>query len=293
MIPERDLPFSDIQPFVRHVQRLFIQPGDYPVFTRSYDCRLFYVYQGEGVIFVDRKAHKVTHGDMTLWQPDIDYRMETGAEMQFLCVNFDYTLNHRALDYPIPPDRSDLFDASKATEKIRFTDVEPLNSPVLLRKAGVIENDLLEMKREYQARRIFWRERLSGLAVSMLSHVARRLSLSASVKAPDDARMDEVIDYIQTNFNRPLTNTLLGRHFNYHPNYLNRLLLMHTGQTLHQYLLTCRVSQAIELLVSTDLSITEIAGRTGLGTVSHFSKLFKRKTGNNPSDYRRNRRPGR
>lgn len=290
MIPERDLSFEDIQPFVRHVQRLYIRPGDYPVFTRSYDCRLFYVYRGEGVIYVGRKVHKVTHGDMTLWQPDIDYRMETGPEgMQFLCANFDYTARYRALDYPIPPDRSELFDASRATEKIHFTDLEPLNQPVFLRKAGVIENDLLEMKREYQARRIFWRARLGGLAASLLGHVARRLSLSAGEEASDDTRMDEVIGYIQTHFDRPLTNAMLGRQFNYHPNYLNKQMLMHTGQTLHQYLLTCRIAHAIELLVTTDLSITEVAARTGAGDISHFSKLFKRKTGNNPSDYRRPR----
>lgn len=284
------MPFIDIQPFVRHVQRLDIRPGEYPVFRRSYDCRLFYVYRGTGVIYIERRAHPVSQGDMALWQPNVDYRMEPDGDiMQFLCVNFDYTANHRALDYPIPPDLSDSFDLSRPTERIHFTDMEPLNQPVFLHRLGVIENDLLEMKREYQTRRIFWRERLSGLTVSFLGQIARRLSLSAGETIAEDIRMDQVIEYIQSHFTEHLTNTRLGHQFSYHPNYLNKQMLLHTGQTLHQYILTCRLSHAIELLENTNLSITEIAEQTGAGNISHFSKLFKQKTGNNPSDYRRTR----
>lgn len=290
MIPELRLFLTDIQPFVRHVQLLHIYPREYPVFTRSYDCRMFYVYRGEGVIYVEDRVYQVEHNNMVLWQPGYDYRMDVGeGGMQFLCVNFDYTANHREKDYPIPPDRSNLYDSSQATERIQFIDMEALNQPVYLRGMQVIEDELLEMKREYQSRKIFWRERLSGLMTSVIGNVARSLTLSASEDAEGETYVDQVIAYIQAHSSDSLTNTELGKVFNYHPNYLNRLLLLYTGKTIRQYVIACRIAKAIELLESTDIPIAEIAGMIGAGSPSHFTKLFTRKTGKNPSFYRRPR----
>lgn len=290
MIAELHLSVSDIQPFVRHVQLLHIHPCEYPVFTKSYDCRLFYVYRGTGTVYIEDRVYTVEHDNMVLWQPGFDYRMDVGeGGMQFLCINFDYTANYRDKDYPIPPDRSDLYDMAQATKRILFTDMEALNQPVFLRGMQVIEDELLEMKREYQSRKIFWRERLGGLMTSVIGNVARKLTLSVSDGAEGETYVDQLIAYIQAHSDESLTNTELGRLFSYHPNYLNRLMLLHTGKTIRQYVIACRIAKAIELLESTDMPIAEIAEKTGAGSISHFSKLFTSKTGKNPSFYRRPR----
>ncbi len=290
MIPRYELSLMDIHPFVRHVQLLNIRPSEYPAFTRSYDCRLFYVYRGEGTVFIEDRAYSVSNGRMVLWQPNVDYRMETGeGGMQFLCVNFDYTQHFRDRDYPIPPDRTDFFALKDATELIHFADAEMLDGPIFLSSMQAIEDELLEMRREYTARKLFWRERLSGLMGSVLSNVARGLALSQSEITGDSSLVDQVIAYVQAHSSKALTNADLGRQFSYHPNYLNKQMLLSTGKTLHQYLIACRIARAIELLETTDIPITEIAEMTGAGNISHFSKLFKQKTGNNPSFYRRPR----
>ncbi len=290
MIPHFSLSLRDIQPFVRYVQLLQIHPNEYPVFTRSYDCRLFYVYRGEGSLLIGDKVYPISHGCIAFWQPDIEYRMESDeGGMQFLCVNFDLTQNHRDKDYPIPPDRSDLFDAARATEHISFTDIDALRHPVFLRDMQSIEDGLQEMKREYQAQKLFWRERLGGLMHAIVVSIARSLSHAALEGVRGDSFIDPVISYIQAHANARLTNEALGRHFNYHPNYLNKQMLLHTGKSLHQYLLTCRIANAIELLERTAMPIAKIAETTGIGDISHFSKLFKSKTGHSPSYYRRPR----
>ncbi len=290
MVPQIALSVGEIQPFVRHVQLLHIHTEDYPVYTKSYDCRLFYVYRGQGRIFIEGRAYPLAHDNMVLWQPGFNYRMESDAgDMQFLCVNFDYTLNHRQKDYPIPPDRSDQFDETQATERILFSNMEALNQPIFLKGMQAIEEELLDMKREYQSRKIFWRERLGGLMTSIIGNVARKLILSASDDMGGETQVDQVIAYIQAHSDHELTNTKLGKLFSYHPNYLNRLMVLNTGKTIRQYVIACRIAKAIELLESTDMPITEIAAQTGVGSISHFSKLFTRKTGKNPSVYRRPR----
>lgn len=61
-----------------------------------------------------------------------------------------------------------------------------------------------------------------------------------------------------------------------------------TGTTLGQYHLGLRLDEARQLLVQTDLTITEIAERTGFCNQKHFSSIFKRKTGISPFAYRKN-----
>jgi len=60
-----------------------------------------------------------------------------------------------------------------------------------------------------------------------------------------------------------------------------------TGTTLGQYRLARRLDSARRLLAETDLSITEIAERTGFCNQKHFSALFRRKQGTAPLAYRK------
>jgi len=79
---------------------------------------------------------------------------------------------------------------------------------------------------------------------------------------------------------------MLGNLVGYHPYHLNRLMLMYTGTTLHQYLLNYRIECAKKYLANTDLSISQIAAECGFATVSHFSNTFKEKAGISPLQYR-------
>ncbi|OMC05374.1 AraC family transcriptional regulator [Mycobacterium sp. NS-7484] len=56
--------------------------------------------------------------------------------------------------------------------------------------------------------------------------------------------------------------------------------------TPHQFLLDRRISQAKSLLLTTSLSITEIAAAVGFSTPSHFATVFGRRVGVTPRAYR-------
>lgn len=62
----------------------------------------------------------------------------------------------------------------------------------------------------------------------------------------------------------------------------------HTGTSPNQYLLNLRLDKAKELLVSTNLTVGEIAYQTGFESIFYFSRLFKQKNGNAPKFYREN-----
>ena len=60
----------------------------------------------------------------------------------------------------------------------------------------------------------------------------------------------------------------------------------HTGTSPNQYLLNLRLDKAKELLLSTNLTVGEIAYQTGFESIFYFSRLFRQKNGLAPKFFR-------
>jgi AraC-like DNA-binding protein len=73
---------------------------------------------------------------------------------------------------------------------------------------------------------------------------------------------------------------------NLSPNYLTRLLRVLTGQTTQQHIHEKIIERAKEMLLTTNLTISEIAYELGFEHLQSFSKLFKSKTKLSPLDFR-------
>ena len=58
------------------------------------------------------------------------------------------------------------------------------------------------------------------------------------------------------------------------------------GEPPLQYLTGCRMQQACELLIESDLGVKEVASRVGYESASSFSNAFKRLIGTSPADFR-------
>ncbi len=97
----------------------------------------------------------------------------------------------------------------------------------------------------------------------------------------------ELIDYIHKHYREKLTNVFLGNRFGYHPNHLNQMVLKQTNYTIQQYIIHIRMNKAIDLIANTNHSISEIGNLVGGYSVHYFSRLFKKKTGLKPSDFRK------
>ena len=70
------------------------------------------------------------------------------------------------------------------------------------------------------------------------------------------------------------------------PNYLNKTVKAHTHRTAIDWIEIARLNLAKQALRDHSLSIADIAEKTGLVDQSYFSRFFKKKTGQTPSEYR-------
>ena len=60
-----------------------------------------------------------------------------------------------------------------------------------------------------------------------------------------------------------------------------------TGMTPHEFLVTCRIRKAVDLLKSSDMPITRLALELGFSSSQHFAARFRRETGQTPRELRR------
>ncbi|MFD1141133.1 helix-turn-helix domain-containing protein [Larkinella insperata] len=60
-----------------------------------------------------------------------------------------------------------------------------------------------------------------------------------------------------------------------------------SGLSPNQYHLNLRLNRAKDLLTNTNLTISEISNQTGFESVYYFSKLFKKKNGVSPNEFRK------
>lgn len=96
----------------------------------------------------------------------------------------------------------------------------------------------------------------------------------------------ESINYIAAHFNEPVTLQLLADKVGLNPNYLSTLFKKETEETLRDYLTRFRIEVAQSLLIRTEYSYSQIASSLTFCSQSHFTKVFREKTGYTPKQYR-------
>lgn len=69
--------------------------------------------------------------------------------------------------------------------------------------------------------------------------------------------------------------------------YLNNIVKKYTGLTIYDYGMTFRMKKTAELLVSSNLSISEIAATMGFSNRTHFYKIFQETYHMSPYEYRK------
>lgn len=113
---------------------------------------------------------------------------------------------------------------------------------------------------------------------------SRRLERGDIAGVP--AKVVDLLGFIQLNMGRPLTVRQLAQKANLHPDHLSRLFIQLTGKRPLLYMHTKRIERAQVLMVTTGMSVAQIAEATGFGNVPHFSRVFKKITSLTPGKYR-------
>lgn len=93
--------------------------------------------------------------------------------------------------------------------------------------------------------------------------------------------------WIETHFTEDIQIKDITENFFISSSHFSRTFKKATGYTPKQYMMLNRITYAKELLVHSDLSVGEIAHRSGFMDESNFIRYFKREMGTTPNKYRK------
>ncbi|GAE92206.1 two-component response regulator [Gracilibacillus boraciitolerans JCM 21714] len=99
--------------------------------------------------------------------------------------------------------------------------------------------------------------------------------------------VQQAIEYIDMHFEQELTLKEVANQVHLNPSYLSALFKEELQITFSEYVTRKRIQEAKKLLLSTDLTVSEIAEKSGYQTSKYFIKLFKQFENTTPNGFRK------
>lgn len=101
-------------------------------------------------------------------------------------------------------------------------------------------------------------------------------------------RLEKAFEYINNNYDKPISLQAVSKLVNMTEVSFSRFIKKRTGITFIDSLNSIRLGHASRMLIETTHSIAEISYNCGFNNISNFNRIFKKKKGYTPSDFRLN-----
>ncbi len=119
-----------------------------------------------------------------------------------------------------------------------------------------------------------------------------RILCSSTFNKRDDScesrRIQKVIGYLNTNYQREIHLADVAGHVNMSEVSFSRFMKKRTGKNYIEYLNDLRLGIASRHLVDTNKSVSEISYECGFNNLSNFNRIFKKRKGYTPKEFREN-----
>lgn len=223
-----------------------------------------YILSGEGTIIAQNHTIHAQSGDIYLLAPGHDHEYYADPHNPWVKVWFNA---HGPLI-------SHLLSIYNPEDQVLFSQAGGLTYWEQIHCIGK-DTSLSVLQKHEQASIVFHQ---------LLQYLYGQFHLSHSTFSRESIQLKE---YIDNHLTHPLTLETLSAQVHLSESQIIRIFKEDFGYTPYDYILHSRLNHAKLLLQNTRLSIKEIAYRSGYTDEHYFSYLFKQKTGQTPSSYRK------
>lgn len=130
-------------------------------------------------------------------------------------------------------------------------------------------------------------DELCAAVQKALTRFADREPAPEPPKTDKNARlMQQVQRYLEVNFDEDISLESLAETLDFSPFYVSKLFRQYFGVSFIEYLTDLRVQAAKEYLADPTRSAKEVGALVGYDNSNYFAKMFKKKTGMTPTEYR-------
>lgn len=148
--------------------------------------------------------------------------------------------------------------------------------------------DIEKLKESFFA--LTWVDEDKLNSVLELMHIVAKYILdSEMIRISSLSSIEKIIEYIKNHYMEEITLDDLAKMVYLSPTYLSYLFKKQLGITFKEYLINIRLKKSKELIETTNLSIGEISKMVGIEDQNYFSRLFKKKFGVSPLNYKKDK----
>ena len=278
---------DNFHPFVRNVGIIsnFIQKKT----CFAYDCRMLCILDGNGILVYESHEYITSQYDILIIGPGIPYRVISGNSQTLAVISFDCSYSHAEISRPIPFVYAENFREENIIEKPDFSQLFPhlTDEPIHFKGNNGTATLFRRMHTLYMSDQLstaYKNMMLSSLLEQIVAIMIENVSFHFSAW---DNIAEKIYTYICKNYSSPICLETLSAKFHFHENYINRLLNQNYNTSFHKLLVNLRLSQAVILLESTDLSLNEIADKVGFQNARQLTDNFKKYYHISPTIYRK------
>jgi len=214
----------------------------------------------------------------------VDYEGENVLE--YFCIQFDPIILHNAIPYSNEQDIFYNFFCYRPPESFLINSEET-------RKAR-IPQIFININKEISKKEIGYTLSIQAYLLKLIILLLRRWnrdSLSASEKENFSIykRILPALSYIREQYTKDISTTEMAGMLAMSVSQFCHLFKKTTGYCFHDYLRSLRIAEAINLLLTMDYNINQIASQVGYEDPNFFIRVFKKHTGLPPLQYKNSR----
>lgn len=242
------------------------------------------VVEGTQEMTIGRKTVEQRAGDIVLIRPGVRHasRVLNDAAMTYFCLHFD-------MDDPL---FRQLMQRTSKSVYPRTTEESQRLQRVLRKLIDLTQKKTRLHIRERMQLHAATYELFSVLGDSLSKDEALNTEHSPNMLRIASRMADAIHHMVETSDRDGLSEEnrngiyRIARSLGYSPSYCNRIFRNVYGMSPRQYWTAVKLRQAKLLLLDQERTVENVAESLGYKDISHFSRQFKRWTGESPSDYR-------
>lgn len=232
-----------------------------------------YVLNGTGMIKISDVQYIVQQDEFYLIPPQTYHEIASYRDFEFKTIEIKFTNdNQKVINYLNNlPDKIEINDP-----KVRYS------LEIILKEASNTE--------------IFYRYIINAKFADIILNLLRMYNYQTTnskkyqksdeiYENTEDSGLQDVIKFINKNINAPLEIKELAKIAKLSEAYFCTVFKNKFGISPNQYVNKIKVTKAKELMLYSDLNITQIADLLGFTSLHYFSKFFKKKEGVSPLEY--------
>ena len=232
------------------------------------DYQLLYISAGTLHLYVNGKERIIPKGNMLLFRPGETqiYNLYASDKPETYWVHFTGSDVDILLDYyEMPKD-----------ENVFFTGTSP-DYQWLFR----------QMIQELQLRRVNYEDLLNMNLRHIFLMINRFLKEGTELDSDALNEVERATHYFNENYNQSICIKDYANKRHMSDCWFNRIFKQVIKVTPMQYILSLRITNAINLLENTNYNIIQVANAVGYDDAYYFSRLFRKHTGISPTEYRK------